>query len=151
MKTARQLSLFLLFLTVLPALYVGFQMVLDPTGSSLGLPYYLLNGSGLNSYSIPGWVMLIVVVLFGVFTIICIMRKARFYSFLIILQGVLLGVFILAQMVLLQEAFIIQYIILMIGAALIGLGILQNQRKIVVDTEKKFREGKSSHHKHRRK
>ena len=139
MKTARQLSLFLLFVTVIAAFYLGLQMIIDPTGHSLGLPFYLLNGSILSSYAIPGWIMLVTVALFGSITITCILKKNRFYSFLIMLQGVLLFVFIMAQMFLLQETFMIQYIVLFISGALISLGILQNQRKIVVDTEKKLR------------
>ncbi len=144
MKTARQLSVFLLLIIVLPAFYVGFQMIADPTGRSLGLPAYLLEGSILHSYSVPGWVILVVVVMFGEFTIICILRKARFYSFLIMLQGVMLCVFMLAQMILLQRTFAIQYGILLIGAALVALGVLQNQRKIVADTEKKFNKNNRS-------
>ncbi len=151
MKAARQLSLFLLLLTAFAALYIGIQMIIDPTGSSLGLPFYLLNGSILSNYAVPGWIMIVTVALFGFVTVICILWKSRFYSFLILLQGVLLFVFIIAQIFLLQETFIVQYVVLIISAALIGLGVLQNQRKIVVDTEKKFKQAKSHHHKNRRK
>jgi hypothetical protein len=154
MKTARQLSIFLLLTTGITAFYAGYNMITDPTGSSLGLPFYLLNGTVFTSYAITGWILLITVGIFSSLTIICIFSRFRFYSFLIMLQGVFLCIFIIVQMLLLGETFIIQYVLLIIGGGLIGLGALQNQRKIVVDAEKKLQvKGtgvKSHHHKHRK-
>ncbi len=142
MKTARQLSISLLAITALAAYYTSYAMITDPTGGSLGLPFYLLNGTILTSYAISGWILLFTVAFFSTLTIIGIIRKLRFYSFLIMLQGFFICVFNIVQMLLLSETFIIQYIFLILGAGLIGLGVLQNQRKIVVDTEKRFKSGK---------
>ncbi len=153
MKTARQLSIFLLLITAISSFYAGYQMITDPTGSSLSLPFYLLNGTVFSSYAITGWILLITVGIFSSLTVICIISRFRFYSFLIMLQGVFLCIFIIVQMLLLGETFIIQYVLLIIGGGLIGLGALQNQRKILVDTEKNLhiKTGvKSHHHKHRR-
>ena len=151
MKTARQLSIFLLLISALSAYYASYQMIIDPTGNSLGLPFYLLNGTLLNSYSVVGWILLVSVAVFSSFSLIMIIIRCRFYSFLIILQGVIICIFVVLQMFLVGETFIIQYVSLIFGAGLIGLGILQNQRKMAVDIEKKFlREQKSHHHKHRK-
>ncbi len=153
MKTARQLSIFLLLTTAIASFYAGYQMITDPTGSSLGLPFYLLNGTVFSSYAITGWILLITVGIFSSLTVICIISRFRFYSFLIMLQGVFLCIFIIVQMLLLGETFIVQYVLLIIGGGLIGLGALQNQRKIVVDTERNLniKAGvKSHHHKHRK-
>src|ERR1700733_10229182 len=110
MKTARQLSIAILFLLCVTALYGGYQMISDPTGSSLSLPYYLLNGTVFTSYAPIGWIVLLVIGVFSGIIILCIARKTRFYSFLIILQGVLVCIFIFIQMLLLGETFVIQYI-----------------------------------------
>jgi signal transduction histidine kinase len=151
MKTARQLSIFLLLISALSAYYASYQMIIDPTGNSLGLPFYLLNGTLLNSYSVVGWILLVSVAVFSSFSLIMIIVRCRFYSFLIILQGVIICIFVVMQMFLVGETFIIQYVSLIFGAGLIGLGILQNQRKMAVDIEKKvLREQKSHHHKHRK-
>jgi len=153
MKTARQLSIFLLAVSSIAALYGGLQMIIDPTGNSLRLPFYLLNGSVFSDYSMPGWVILLMVGVFSAVVILCILRKIRIYSFLIMLQGVIICVLVFMQMLLLGETFIVQYVFLILAMALIGLGALQYQRKIVVETERKANphpEPKSHHHKHRK-
>ena len=151
MKTARQLSVFLLSITSLIAYFLSYHMITDPTGNSLGLPFYLLSGSGISSFSFSGWLLLFIVALFSTFIIICIYLKVRFYSFLIMVQGVFICLFTIVQMILLGETFVVQYATLIIGGALIGLGALQSQRKIVTDSEKNMHPApKSHHHKHRK-
>ena len=151
MKTARQLSVALLMFLCIGALYVSYHLITDPTGSSLGLPFYLLNGTIFSDYVAFGWILLITVGLFSGVSIYCVLRKASHYSFLLMLQGVIIIVFVVVQMLLLGESFITQYIVLIIGVALIGLGALQNQRRIVFESERKTNPVvKSHHHKHRK-
>ena len=153
MKTARQLSIFLLVVSSMAALYGGWQMISDPTGNSLGFPFYLLNGSVFSDYSLPGWVVLFTVGVFSAVIIFGIVRKIQIYSFLIMLQGVIICIIIFLQMLLLSETFMIQYVFLILAIALIGLGALQNQRKIAVENAHKAHPQpapKSQHHKHRK-
>ena len=69
-------------------------------------------------------------------------------------QGAFLCLYTIVQMILLGETFVVQYATLIMGGALIGLGALQSQRKIVTDSEKKMQAAhpapKSHHHKHRK-
>lgn len=153
MKTARQLSVALLVFLAISALYGSYHMITDPTGASLGLPFYLLNGTLFTDYLLAGWVLLVVVGLFSMYSMAQVLRKGKNYSFLIMLQGVLLCIFVTVQMFLLGETFLIQYVYLFIGVLLIGLGAMQNQRRIVVETEKDAHpvlKPKSHHHKHRK-
>lgn len=153
MRTARQLSVFLLAISGISALYTGYQMISDPTGNSLGLPFYLLNGTVFSDYSLPGWVILGTVGVFSLVIILSIMRKIKIYSFLIMLQGVIICILIILQMILLSETFVLQYVSLILGGALIGLGALQYQRRIAVEAEYKANPHvapKSHHHKHRK-
>lgn len=153
MRTARQLSIFLLAISGISALYTGYQMISDPTGNSLGLPFYLLNGTVFSDYSLPGWVILGTVGVFSLVIILSIMRKIKIYSFLIMLQGVIICILIILQMILLSETFVLQYVSLILGGALIGLGALQYQRRIAVEAEHKANPHvapKSHHHKHRK-
>lgn len=151
MKTARQVSIALLVLVLLAALYVSVNMIADPTGQTLGLPY-LLNGTVLSDYYITGWIILCTISVPSLVTVFAILRKITLYSFLIIFQGVLICILVIAQMFLLGEIFLIQLFFLAAGLILVVLGVLQQQRKIVVDAEKSFQPGqKSHHHKHRRK
>ena len=153
MKAARQLSIAILVFVCLIALYGSYQMISDPTGSSLGLPSYLLNGSFLTSYVILGWIILVTIGLFSIVTILSILRKVNIYSILIMLQGLMICLLVFAEMILSGETFIIQYVFLIAGLGLIGLGFLQNQRKIAVESEKKNHPSpapRSHHHKHRK-
>jgi hypothetical protein len=153
MKAARQLSLAILLLLSAAALFFSYHMITDPTGSSLNLPFYLLNGTIISSYLVVGWVLLFTVGILSAIVVLLIMSKNRFYSFFIMLQGAILCVFVFVQWILIGETFIVQYIFLIMAVILIGLGALQNQRKIVVDTEKETHyhpEPKSHHHKHRK-
>lgn len=151
MRTARQLSIFLLLITGLVALYGGLQMISDPTGNSLGLPFYLLNGSVFSDYAVGGWILVPTVGILSSVTILCVLRRNRYYSFMIMLQGVIICVFVFMLMLLLGEAFGIEYVFLILGIGLIGLGALQNQRKIAVDSVRKVNPApKSIHHKHRK-
>ena len=151
MKVARQLSIAILLSLCGGALYGSYHMITDPTGNSLGLPFYLLNGTVFSDYAIIGWILLFTVGVFSAVTIFSIVQKLSIYSFLIMLQGVILTIFIIMQMLLLGETFLIQYVFLAVGVGLIGLGALQNQRKIVVESERKINPApKSHHHKHRK-
>jgi hypothetical protein len=135
MRNARQLSIFLLLISGIASLYWGYNMVTDPTGNSLGLPFYLLNGSIFSDYTMPGWVLLITVGVFSLAVVFCIYRRVRIHPSLIMLQGVIIFVFVIMQMLLLGDSFMIQYFFLVLAAALIGLGILQNQRRIAGDVK----------------
>ena len=137
MKTARQLSVTILLFLCCSALYGSYEMIIDPTGNSLGLPFYLLNGTILSSYAVVGWILLFTVGIFCPVIILFILLRTGFYSFLIMLEGVILCIFIFVQMFLLWATFWVQYVFLVTGIALIILGAIQNQRKIVVEAERR--------------
>ena len=153
MKAARQLSVAILLLLSAAAFFFSYHMITDPTGSSLGLPFYLLNGTMFSNYQLIGWVLLFTVGVLASIVVLLIMGKNHFYSFFIMLEGVIVSVFVFIQWILIGETFIVQYIFLILAIGLIGLGALQNQRKIVVDSENEEHlhlQAKSHHHKHRK-
>lgn len=137
MKTARQLSVVILLLLGISALYGGYCMITDPTGNLLGVPFYLLNGTIFSDYSMIGWILLATVGIFSTFVLLLIFFKSSIYSFFVILQGVLVCIFIFVQALLIGETFLVQYIFLLLGIALICLGIFQNQGKISREVSKK--------------
>lgn len=153
MKAARQLSVAILLLIFVTALFGSYHMITDPTGSSLGLPFYLLNGSIFTDYYTVGWILLFTVALFSGVVSLLVIRKNWYYSIFIMIQGVIICMLVFIEWLLLGETFIVQYVFLILGMALIGLGALQNQRKIAVDSERQARpqpQSRSHHHKHRK-
>ncbi len=152
MKTARQLSVCLLLLIAAISFYGGIQLVADPTGSSLHFPFYLLNGTLFTDYLLMGWILLLTVGLFSLLIAVAIIKKYTYYSFMMMVQGAIICVYVLVMMLLLGETFMIEYLFLILAIALIGLGVLQNQRKIVAEASRRSTPPqKSHHHKHRRK
>jgi hypothetical protein len=137
MKTARQLSVVILLLLCISALYGSYCMITDPTGNSLGVPFYLLTGTIFSDYAIIGWILLYTVGILSTFILLLISFKSSIYSFFVILQGVLLCIFIFVQWLLIGQTFVVQYVFLIMGVALIGLGAFQNQGKIVTEVDRK--------------
>jgi hypothetical protein len=137
MRTARQLSVVILLLLSISALYGSYCMITDPTGNSLGVPFYLLNGTIFSDYAMIGWILLSTVGILSSFAMLLIFFKSSIYSFFVILQGVLLCIFVFVQMLLIGETFLVQYIFLLVGITLIGLGAFQNQGKIVKEADRK--------------
>lgn len=137
MKTARQLSVVILLLLGISALYGSYCMITDPTGNSLGVPFYLLSGTIFSDYTMIGWILLCTVGIFSSFVLLLIFFKSSIYSFFVILQGVLVCIFIFVQMLLIGETFLVQYIFLALGIALIVLGAFQNQGKISREVDRK--------------
>jgi hypothetical protein len=151
MRNARLLSIFLLAVTSLTGLFCGYHMISDSTGSSLGLPFYLLNGSVFTDYAILGWGIFILAGVFSGLVVFCIFRKIKIYPILVLLEAIIICAIIFIQIILLGESFMIQYVYLIIAFALIGLGVIQNQRRMVVESEHKPNPvTKSHHHKHRK-
>jgi hypothetical protein len=152
MKTARQLSVCLLLLIGAISIYGGIHLVTDPTGSSLHFPFYLLNGSMFTDYLLMGWILLVTVGVFSLVIAAAMLNKHAYYSFMMMVQGAIICVYVLVMMLLLGETFMIEYIFLVLAIALIGLGVLQNQRKIAVEAQRRVNpQPKSHHHKHRKK
>ncbi len=151
MRTARQLSVFLLFVGAILALYGGISMITDPTGNSVGFPFYLLNGAIFSDFLLLGWVLFVTVGIFSIVVIILILTKHRYYSFYIMLQGAIICAYVIILMLLLSETFMVEYFFLIMGMGMIGLGVLQFQRKIALDAGNKVLPvQKSHHHQHRK-
>ena len=100
MKAARQLSVVILLLLCISASYGSYCMITDPTGNSLGVPFYLLHGTIFSDYAMIGWILLCTVAIFSAFIMLMILFKSGIYSFFVILQGVILCIFIFGNSVL---------------------------------------------------
>ncbi len=138
MKTARRLSVCILFVTGVLALYGGVHLVSDPTGRSLHLPFFLLRNTIFPDYLLAGWVLLLTVGLSSFLIIACILIKTTYYSFMMMVQGVIISIYVFIMMLLLGEVFLLEYISLLFGAVLIILGAWQYQRKIVSENKREI-------------
>ena len=137
MKAARQLTIAMLLLAVIAALYSGYQLIADPTGSTLGIPFYWLNGTMFKDYTQPGWIILLAIGVLGIITMALVIKRIRFFHVLVIVQGAIICVLVIAQMIIIGEENILQYLFLMLGMAIAIVGGLLSQA--VIQEKKKAR------------
>lgn len=127
MKAARQLTIAMLTLAVIAALYSGYSLISDPTGSSLGIPFYWLNGTMFKDFSTPGWIILLAIGVLGIITIATVIKRIRHFHLLVIVQGTIICILVIAQMIIIGEENMLQYLFLMMGMAIAIVGGLLSQ------------------------
>ncbi|HCL05168.1 MAG TPA: hypothetical protein DHW64_04030, partial [Chitinophagaceae bacterium] len=122
MKAARQLTIAMLTLAVIAALYSGYSLISDPTGSSLGIPFYWLNGTMFKDFTTPGWIILLAIGVLGLITIATVIKRIRHFHLLVIVQGAIICILVIAQMIIIGEENMLQYLFLMMGMAIAIVG-----------------------------
>lgn len=127
MKAARQLTIAMLVLAVSAALFVGYHLITDPTGSTLSIPVYFLNGTMFKDFSTPGWIILLSIGVLGIITIFTVVKRIRHFHTVVVVQGAIICVLVIAQMIIIGEEYILQYVFLMLGMAIAIVGGLLSQ------------------------
>ncbi|MFZ6024630.1 MAG: hypothetical protein ACOYVG_09295 [Bacteroidota bacterium] len=127
MKAARQLTIAMLTLAVIAALYSGYSLISDPTGSSLGIPFYWLNGTMFKDFTTPGWIVLLAIGALGIITLATVIKRIPHFHILVIIQGAIICILVIAQMIIIGEENMLQYLFLMLGMAIAIVGGLLSQ------------------------
>lgn len=113
----------LLLFNGIGALYGGYNFITDPSGGKMQIPLSYLEHSPFKDYLIPGIVLFCVNGLLSMLTIAAIILKLSVYPLLVMLQGLLLGGWIVVQMILLQIFFAPLHLpFLLIGLVLLVFG-----------------------------
>jgi len=99
MKAARQLTIAMLVLAASAAIFVGFHLITDPTGSTLSIPVYFLNGTMFKDFSTPGWIILLSIGVLGIITIFTVVKRIRHFHTVVVVQGAIICVLVIAQMI----------------------------------------------------
>jgi len=156
MKTARQLCIAILVVVSISALIGSYYLISDPSGFSLHMRLDDLQGSPFTNYSIPGWILLIAIGGLSIITIMASLRHFKNYPFWMMLEGLILLIWIFAQILIIREVNFLQLLFGLFGLTLFLLGnlIRRNLNKpdphhIKIKTT--YPNKKSHHHKHRKK
>jgi hypothetical protein len=116
-------SILLLLVNGTGAVYGGYQLITDPSGSKLQMPLSFLDHSPFHNYLIPGVILILVNGIFSFITFSTIVLKPKIYPLFLIAQGILLCGWIIIQMILLQMFYApLHATFLTIGASLIACG-----------------------------
>lgn len=131
MKTAAKiLAILLLLVNGIGAVYGGFQMITDPTGSKLQMPLTFLKYSPFEDYLIPGIILLVINGIFSFVAVATIVLKSQKYPWFIIIQGILLTGWIVIQIILLRTFYAPMHLtFLVIGLYLVGCGLYLKKKK----------------------
>jgi hypothetical protein len=123
LKTALKiLTGLLLLLNSAGAFFGGWNLVRYPDGSSLQLSTEWLQHSPFSDYFIPGLVLLAVNGLFGLFVLLMLVVGNRRYPAYVIIQGVLLGGWILVQVIMVRTVVGLHFLFGGIAMLLLLLG-----------------------------
>jgi hypothetical protein len=136
MKTITKITaLLLLIVNGIGALYGGFHLIADPSGAGLQMPLSFLEHSPFQSYLIPGIILLIVNGILSFVAIGAVILKPRYYSWFIIIQGIILTGWIIVQVILLRLFYAPMHAtFLAVGGLLIGCGLfLGDSRRQISD------------------
>lgn len=128
----RACAALLLAFNAVGAFYGSIQMLRDPSGALLQMPLSFLERSPFQDYFIPGIILFVVNGVCSTVALVALWRKHILANRLVMAQGVLLGGWILVQMLLLQMFYPpLHGTFLLIALLLIVAGfILERQRLI---------------------
>ena len=117
------LAVVLELFTAIPALIVGWQLVTDTSGASVGFPQGWIEATVFGSYLVPGLYLLLVNGV-GMLALAGLTAARHWLApWLTAILGAGLVIWILVQLVVMPEFSILQAIFGLIGAALVVLGI----------------------------
>lgn len=130
MKTFLKIfALLLLLFNGTGALYGGWSLITQPSGSGLGMDVSLLESTPFHDFTVPGIVLFIANGLFSMAVLAALLFKHRFSPWLVILQGIILAGWIVVQVLLIQTYHPLQLILGSVGALLIATGwLLQKEQ-----------------------
>ncbi|WP_207425104.1 hypothetical protein [Pedobacter sp. SYSU D00535] len=115
---------FLLLVNGICAMYIGWELVLYPDGSTLQLPLSLLSNSPFQDYLLPGIFLFTTNGLFSFFVLGTMLVWPRNSPKLIIFQGIVLTISMLAQSLYRGELNFLQLLYLFSGLLLILSGFV---------------------------
>ena len=116
-------ALILLFINGIGALFGGWGLIGDPTGTSMGWTTAMLQHSLFNDYLIPGIILFTANGLSSLIIAFFTIRKNSFYPQLIMIQGYILSGWIIIQILMIRQVHMLHFICGIIGVSLISAGI----------------------------
>lgn len=98
-KILRILSIALLILLGIGAVYGGVTLVIDPSGELLGLPLDVLDGTPFGDFMIPGIILLLFIGLLSFVITFLTIKIFPKYEWMILSQGVILAIWLTTEIV----------------------------------------------------
>jgi hypothetical protein len=126
MKYLKAVSIVLLLVVGSGAMYGGTQLMIDPSGKAIEMPFHWIRNTPFRDYFLPGLILFISNGLLSMATAASALIGYRHYIGHIFVQGSVYVGWIIIQMMLLQVIFWLQLLIAGIGLLLMLFAGIQN-------------------------
>ncbi len=127
MNTLRYLSFAFLLLIGLNALVGGYLFIADPSGGLMGMNIKQLDRPVFDDFLIPGMLLFLMNGVLSIIAALFVMFQWKGFIQLTILQGIILSVWMLVQIFLFEQIYLIQYIVSAVALVILVCGIRMNQ------------------------
>ncbi len=114
----------LLLVNGISGVYGGLSLIMYPDGSSMHLSPDLLAFSFFDSYLVPGIILLLTNGFFSIYVFAALILGHKKYWRLVALQGIILILWLVAQIALIRVIHYLHLVMFAVGAALVGIGLL---------------------------
>ena len=128
MKIVRISTIILLILLGISALFGGGAFIIDPSGKLIQMPLSHLEHSPFSNFLIPGLILFLFNGVSGIVIAILAIRKYRFYTELVVLQGIVQDMWIVVQLIMIRTVSFLHYICFTVGTLLIITGVILRKR-----------------------
>ena len=115
---------FILLFNAAGAIYGGGNLIIHPDGSSIQLSMEWLKYTPFRDYFVPGIILFVANGLCSIIVFISLILNVSIYSWLVIVQGVILTFWIIIQIILIRTVYFLHIIMGSCGILMIVLGIL---------------------------
>ena len=123
-KHLHRTSVVLLIVLGIAALFGGAAFIYDPTGGTLKMPVSFLDHSPFTNYLVPGIILFGLIGVSSVVITVLTVKKIKYYELFIAYKGLILMLFIIAQLFLLDATSPLQIIMIVYGFMVFVLGVI---------------------------
>ena len=127
-KALKIIAVILLLLNGIGALYGGLLLMIDPQGKLLQLPFSLLDHTPFRNFFIPGLILFIFNGCLCIAAVVMVIRNSVYYPWMVILQGFILGGWILIEIIMIRTWFTplhLPYLIIAVAMIISGVTLLR--------------------------
>ena len=128
MKILRIAAIILLIFLGISALFGGGAFIIDPSGELIQMPLSHLEHSPFSNFLIPGLILFLFNGVSGIVIAILAIRKYRFYTELVVLQGIVQDMWIVVQVIMIRSVSFLHYTCFTVGTLLIITGVILRKR-----------------------
>jgi hypothetical protein len=130
-KLVKPLVMLLLLLNGVAAIYGGWQLMDHPDGSSLSLPLQYLSTTPFMDYRLPGILLFSTIGIYSIALFSLILSGTEKYAGLLLAQGIILSIWIIAQLIFQITFSILHALFLLIGLTFIYTGMLELRKNLI--------------------